>query len=592
MTRLSRCGASLALVIGLAAPSTSAADPRPFGRDCVPASGVRQCIGVTLESRVASFDGVPLDVDVTLPASGDGPFPVVAQMHGFGGDKTGIADSYGVYWAQRGIALVTWTARGFGASCGRADSRTTGCERGWTHLADQRYEVRDAQFLLGSLVDEGIADPNGLGAAGASYGGGQTITLAFLKDRMRLADDSLVPWTSPAGVPLHLTAAFAAIGWSDLGAALFPNGHFLDFRTSASDENVAPVGVPLAAFVTGALPTIQQIGYVAPEGADNSADLGLLAEVARKGDPYGDLGRAVAVELAAHHSGYVLDGTPAPLLLESGWNDDLFPIQESLRIYNRLLRTPGAQLKLYLLDIGHPRGGHKRSTQAAAEGDAMTRFQAALQGQTQQIPPAGPVMSFLTTCGKPSDTGPIEAPSWAAIHPGAFHVSAPANQQLVSTGGDKRIGEALNNPDACNRLTSRRPRGEAFAERKVPRGGFTLRGQPTVTARVAATGAAPLIAARLWDVAPDRKMRLVARNVYRLSTDQSGALVFQLRGNGYRFERGHSVRLELAPSDAPQFRANNTPFRITASKLKLELPTRERPSRARRIDKPAHARLG
>jgi hypothetical protein len=86
-------------------------------------------------------------------------------------------------------------------------------------------------------------------------------------------------------------------------------------------------------------------------------------------------------------------------------------------------------------------------------------------------------------------------------------------------------------------------------------------------------------------------MRLIGRNVYRLTTNQSGRLVFQVRGNGYRLAGGHTVRLELGPSDAPQYRANNTPFRIDISNLKVEMPTHERPFRKRGIDKPVYARL-
>jgi predicted esterase len=49
---------------------------------------VRFCPTETLSQRVASFDGVPLDVDVTLPASGTGPFPTIVMLHGWGGSKT------------------------------------------------------------------------------------------------------------------------------------------------------------------------------------------------------------------------------------------------------------------------------------------------------------------------------------------------------------------------------------------------------------------------------------------------------------------------------------------------------------------------
>jgi hypothetical protein len=51
-------------------------------------SGVLFCPAASDDRRVPSFDGVPLDVDVTLPAIGDGPFPTIAILHGFGGQKT------------------------------------------------------------------------------------------------------------------------------------------------------------------------------------------------------------------------------------------------------------------------------------------------------------------------------------------------------------------------------------------------------------------------------------------------------------------------------------------------------------------------
>jgi fermentation-respiration switch protein FrsA (DUF1100 family) len=542
---------------------------------------------------VRSHDGLPLDVDVTLPAEGEGPWPAIAHMHGFGGDKTGIADTYGQFWAQRGLAVVTWTARGFGRSCGTMDSRTEGCERGWTHLADQRYEIRDAQFLLGTLVDEGIANPSGLGAEGGSYGGGQSITLAFLNDRMRLPGGDYVPWTSPNGTPLHLAAALAGIGWSDLGASLMPNGHFVDFRVAPSDQNISPIGTGMVGFGAATVAGIQQTGFVAPEFEDLTADLVQLLHVMQRGDPYDNLAHVAAVELAASHSGYALAGTPAPMLLESGWNDDLFPVQESLRVYNRLLRTPGTRAKLYLVDVGHPRGTRtKGSTQAAVDADSRSYFQAALQGNAQAIPIAGPIWTLLTTCGKATDDGPIIAPSWIKIHPGAFHFGTARKQAIRSSGGNPEIGEKLAAAaGVCDRVPSVRPSGEAFAERKVPRKGFTLLGQPTVSALIASRGEAPLIAARLWDVGQDRQMRLIGRNVYRLTTNQSGRLVFQVRGNGYRLAGGHTVRLELGPSDAPQYRANNTPFRIDISNLKVEMPTHERPLRKRGIDKPVYARL-
>ena len=78
-------------VLGLslaAAPAGAARTLAPFGHACKAQNGVRFCPTETNSQRVPSFDGVPLDVDATLPATGDGPFPVIVMMHGWGGSKS------------------------------------------------------------------------------------------------------------------------------------------------------------------------------------------------------------------------------------------------------------------------------------------------------------------------------------------------------------------------------------------------------------------------------------------------------------------------------------------------------------------------
>ena len=157
-----------ALAALLLAPAPAAqAQPAPFGHACTAQDGVRFCPTTDLASRVPSWDGVPLDVDVTLPPSGEGPFPTLLLLHGLGLTKASLEGPGGdphynnVFFARRGYAVVTPTARGFGNSCGVPASRTAGCEHGWTRLGDIRYEVRDMQYLTGLLVDQGIAEPRG-----------------------------------------------------------------------------------------------------------------------------------------------------------------------------------------------------------------------------------------------------------------------------------------------------------------------------------------------------------------------------------------------------------------------------------------------
>src|SRR3954471_13309312 len=102
------------LVIALAgAGPAAAADPAPFGHACAPQNGVRFCPTADLASRPASFDGTPIDVDVTLPAAGDGPFPTILLLHGLGGTKTSFENATGgdqsyTNWsfARQGYAVV------------------------------------------------------------------------------------------------------------------------------------------------------------------------------------------------------------------------------------------------------------------------------------------------------------------------------------------------------------------------------------------------------------------------------------------------------------------------------------------------------
>ena len=121
------------LALALFPASASAAPPLPFGHPCTPQNGVRFCPTNALTDRVASFDGVPLDVDVTLPPSGDGPFPTIVMLHGYGGNKANYesdptegATTYhwnANYFARRGYAVVNPSARGPTVGCRHRQSR-------------------------------------------------------------------------------------------------------------------------------------------------------------------------------------------------------------------------------------------------------------------------------------------------------------------------------------------------------------------------------------------------------------------------------------------------------------------------------------
>ena len=80
-TRAFRALSALTVLAGLALASpAAAAPPLPFGHTCAPLDGALACPTASDAARVPSFDGVPLDVDVFLPPTGDGPFPTIATF--------------------------------------------------------------------------------------------------------------------------------------------------------------------------------------------------------------------------------------------------------------------------------------------------------------------------------------------------------------------------------------------------------------------------------------------------------------------------------------------------------------------------------
>ena len=119
-----------------------------------------------------SWDGTAVDVNFALPpasARHRGPYPLVMLFHGYGGSKFGLGDGGGgigsaissmTPWLKAGYATFSMSDRGFGESCGTAASRASvaaaRCARGFNHLLDTRYEVRDAQFFAGQLADQGL----------------------------------------------------------------------------------------------------------------------------------------------------------------------------------------------------------------------------------------------------------------------------------------------------------------------------------------------------------------------------------------------------------------------------------------------------
>jgi len=413
--------AAILTAAALAPAQASAATTSVFGGKTVSGNaipcttqsdGVRVCYGADnngpagSDLRLKSFDGQPLEVYVILPpapsAGNGGPYPLVVQSHGWGSSARGpengsfrSSEYYGPtadVLAKAGYAVLQLTARGFGDSCGKATSAIGlfACgSHGYIRLDDDRYEVRDIQRAIGLLVDEKFANHSRIGATGESYGGGVSLQLATLKNRVMWQDGSLHPWRSPGGTPLSLTAAAPVIPWSDLIYSLTPNGRTLDYRVTGPNDDLSPLGVEKESFVSGLYFLGTTTGSYALPGQDPQADLTTWYAAIQQGDPPNPTDPYIIDQIARYHSAYyLLDGkygaaaqSPPPLLIANGFTDDLFPVDEAVRYYN-LERSlyPADPLSLLDGDFGHERAANKPGDEALLSNAIQTVFNYWLQG--------------------------------------------------------------------------------------------------------------------------------------------------------------------------------------------------------------------
>jgi predicted acyl esterase len=576
----------------VAAPALAAAESAPFGHKCKAENGVRFCPTVALAERVPSFDKVPLDADVTLPASGTGPWPTIVMIHGWGGSKTDFEttspegdknktfDYNNIYYAQHGYAVLNYTARGWGRSCGSKESREADpvCEeRGWIRLADTRYEARDTQYLTGVLADENITSPKHIGVTGISYGGGQSIELAYLRNQIRLPNGSFAPWLSPKGKKMKIAAAYPRWPWSSLVDSLEPNGRFLESQIATTSQASEPLGVSIQSYVAGLYALGNVSGFYAPPEMDPEADLTKWFAAVNAGEPATPEDNQIADKILKYHQGYGLPGKPAPLLIQNGWTDDLFPPKEALRVYNQA-RSIGGGVALQFGDLGHSRGANKANADHAFQEEAASFFGAWLQHSGTK-PKSGKVTAYTQTCPTSEPAGgPYVAKNWGKLHPHTVTFGSATAQMFTDAGGNATIAADFD-PIAGTSESCKTVKAEEepdTANYNMTSKGFTLMGLPTVKATIKNTGTFPEIAARLWDVMPSGEERLVTRGVWRVAPSEengTATITFQLHGNGYKFPAGDTVRLQLLGRDAPYYRASNGTFVIEASNVSVTLPT-------------------
>ncbi len=598
----------------IAVPTASAAPTEIFGKiPCTTqGSGVRHCAGAggAVANTVNSWDDTPIDVNVALPDAaefGPGPYPLAMYFHGFGGSKEGFNGNLKRF-TDMGMAAFSMTERGFRESCGEGPAIAAlelagqDCEDGFIHLMDTRYEVRDAQYFAGLLVDEGLVIPNRIGSVGASYGGTKSIALAALKNRTMLPDGTLAPWISPLGVPMELAVSAPIVPPSDFAYSLVPNGRTLDYTVEAPYGDV--FGVMKAGIINGLLPSGDNFsGQNGP--AKPTWDVLNWKTMMEAGEPYGNdpLAQFMVDEMTKHHSAYYIDDSiePAPLLIAEGFTDDLFPIDEALRFHNRTKSNyPDADISMIFADIGHPRAPLAGANSQGRPSDQDLGFQRVeewfswyLLGEGSKPVNGVEVKTQACPYTEPSG-GPFTGPTWPAMAPGEMRLTDPKTRVIEADAGLNSVANEFSTfSEGCTqKLVREEPGTLTYSFGTVPPGGITLMGAPTVISKMSVSnGSQSQVAARLWEISRDSKQRLIARGVYR--PDASGAQVFQLHGNAYRFEAGTRIQLQLLPKDGnaaipavSYVRPSNNQQPVTVSDVEIRLPVAEAPGSRKGVGSP------
>jgi len=515
--------------------------------------------------RIPVVDGPRDNQPVIIDASfftppGGGRLPAVLLAHGFGETKDAVRPQ-AEELARAGFAVLTWSARGFGATTGQIG------------LDSPDYEVKDVEQLVTWLARQPRVlldhpgDPR-VGITGASYGGGISLLAAAYDHR--------------------IDAVVAQSTWNNLATALFPNGAGGGpaggvFKRQWAGLLFTQGSVGFGATAQGSAPgqatgpgqgsgSAQASGpgqggaagqLLPPGGVGQSALCGrfqpqicaIYQRIAATGRP-----TPQGISLLQHSSPASVAGRMrAPTLLIQGQNDSLFGLDQANANY-RAIQHNGAPV-----DMVWFAGGHDGGNQETARVESLTE-----QWLRRWLAPGQPAASAGT--GQPgfavtrvlgfdpsSDQASLGIAT-ADSYPGL----AGTRRTLVRLAGPPQVAvsPAGGAPASISVFPGLGPLGPAGLTFDMPgqSAAFTsgrlsspiqVTGSPVV--RVKVSGAAEVtLFAKIYDVDQAGNATLPNQLVspVRVTGAQAGRVVtIALPAIDYDFSAGHRLRLVLTTTD-------------------------------------------
>jgi ABC-2 type transport system ATP-binding protein len=523
--------------------------------------------------RIAVADGPRGDQHVVLDASfltpaGTARVPAILLAHGFGETKNAVR-AQAAALAQAGFAVLTWSARGFGASTGQ------------TALDSPDYEVKDVQQLVTWLARQPRVrldkpgDPR-VGIAGSSYGGGLALLAAAYDHRI----DAIVP----------------QIAWNNLATALFPNA-----------AGGAPAGGVFKKQWTGLLFTQGAVGFAATGQTRQAGQTGQTGQTGQSGQSgqAGQTGQAASGSQAAavpspqcgrfipqicaiyqqaaalgrptpQAVALLLRSSPAsvasridvPTLLIQGENDSLFGLDQADANF-RAIRRNGAPVDMVWFNGGHDGGNQETArvnglttqwfdrwlkparpahvTRGTGQpAFAVSRVLGFDQSSDAELLGVATAPGYPGLAGTRQQTVALTGPAQTVVNPPG---GAPPSISVFPGLGPAGSGSSTGSP--VSGLSFDIPgQNAAFTSAPLP-APLHVTGAPTVRIRVG--GAADItLFAKVYDVdqAGNATLPFQLAAPLRVTGATAGRVVsITLPAMDYGFAAGHRLRLVLASTD-------------------------------------------
>ncbi|MEU2431322.1 alpha/beta fold hydrolase [Streptomyces sp. NPDC007861] len=480
------------------------------------------------EDRALTMPGARIDTSYFTSGGGTGRRPAVLLAHGFGGSKESVR-SQAEALARDGYAVLTWSARGFGASTGQIG------------LNDPAHEVKDVSRLIDWLAGrpevrlDADGDPR-VGVSGASYGGAISLLAAGHDSRV----DAIAP----------------EITYWNLADALFPDGVFKKlwagiFFTTGSASTAGPMtGAPDRNAAAG--PEASACGRFQPTLC------AMYERVATSGRPDAEA-RAL---LEARSPSAVADRIKVPALIVQGQSDSLFPLSHADAMAEAI-KGNGAPVAVDWIAGGHDGGD---SEAERIQGRVSAWFDRYLNGN--KAAGAGPAFRVSRAGGVDSTDGRATLRgATAAAYPGlragartveltgrtqSFRNPAGANPPGISAvpgvgGGLSQLsslglGLSLDFPGQYARFDSRPLDGP-----------MRITGSPTVRVTVASDSGEAVLFGKVYDVGPDGRGQVLPAQLVapvRIEDATTAKTVeLTLPAVDHEIEAGHRLSLVLAATD-------------------------------------------